>query len=180
MPHTQTSLLRLLQTPSLITTLLLRTNRGSMSNAQPSLLSKLRTVLNTAFLLGAFRSMSDTHSPLLGMIGTPLVCTLFLRSMLDTNFSILSKLRTPLITALLDLGPMSTAYPPVESDVGTSLGATSLETSAVFDTDCSILGLVGAPPLIRAEFDLGAMFDAYATVDYVVGTAGFGADGIIS
>lgn len=177
MPHTQPSLLSLLTTP-LLTTPLLWTNLGSMSNTQPSLLSKLCTPLPTAFLLGALCSMSDTNSPPFGMIGTPLKAALLLRSVLDTNFSILSIVRTSLRTALFDLGPVPTAYPPVERDVVTSLGAASLETCSVFHAECPILGFVGAS-LVRANFDSSAVLDTHAAVDYVVGAAGTGADGII-
>ena len=47
----------------------------------------------------------------------------------------------------------------------------------MFDTNCPILDLVGTV-WMSADFNERTMFDAYATIDYVVGTAGgMGAEG---
>ena len=45
----------------------------------------------------------------------------------------------------------------------------------MFDADCPVLGFVVAA-LGSADFDAGAVFDADAAVDYVVGAVGDGAD----
>ena len=41
----------------------------------------------------------------------------------------------------------------------------------MLDTNCPILCLVGAV-WVNADFHEGTVFDAYAIVDYVIGTAG--------
>lgn len=49
----------------------------------------------------------------------------------------------------------------------------------MFDADCPVLSLVGAVRM-SADFDAGAVFDADAAVDYVVGAAGgVGAEGAL-
>jgi hypothetical protein len=150
-----------------------------MTNTHPALLRKFRTPIDGTFLLGTFRSMTNTNSTTLRMSRTPIDKTIVLGAMFDTNFSILGIVRTStLILAQSHIGTMFATHSVIQCDVFTSLGRATRRFGAMFHADLSTLGLVRTP-MGCAHFDSGAVFDAYATVDYAIGTPCLGADVLV-